>query len=212
MVPFKLLIFLVATVFQPATTARHKADEFRLLKRRHAIALYERWIRHNGNEVRELKAEFTARTDKAENLVRLLKNESLGLEWNSDARIYEVVEGKEPDAWLLYLQYDIPWPLDDYDCLLAYRYEETPGNGILAEISFKSITSDRFPVSGSVSRITGIQGKWVLEEQAGCLKVTYLLATDRNEKVPRWVADPIVHDNMFKTMTKFRNCLEARNY
>lgn len=181
---------------------------FKLVKRLNSIALYERWVQHHGSQVRELKAEFTAGAADAGNLQRLLKNESRGLRWNNNARDYQVIPGKRQDLWMVYIQYDIPWPMNDLDCLLTYRFEKDPFDRNLTRITFESIESDRFPVVKDVTRITGTKGKWLLEDQGKSLKVTYLITTDRSKKIPRWISDPVVHENLFKTMTQVKKLLE----
>jgi len=182
------------------------AGDYKLVTREHSISLYERWIQHNGGPVRELKAEFTVNTN-VEKVIALLKNEQKGLIWNNHASVYKIIPEKQQQAWMAYIQYDIPWPMDDYDCLLAYHTETRPASGI-TEILFKSIQSNRFPVSADITRITGTKGKWILEKQKDGLKITYLITTDRNKSIPRWVSDPVIHNNLFTTMTRFKDLLE----
>ncbi len=43
---------------------------------------------------------------------------------------------------------------------------------------------------------------------SGNVKVTYLITTDRSREIPRWVSDPIVHNNLIKTMSKFKTLAE----
>ncbi|MBO9566266.1 MAG: hypothetical protein J7621_26065 [Niastella sp.] len=71
--------------------------------------------------------------------------------------------------------------------------------------------SNQFPVTASVTRIAGTRGKWQLEDaQNGTMRITYIVSTSRNKKVPRWIADPIVRNNLVSTMTTFRDILEKR--
>jgi hypothetical protein len=39
-------------------------------------------------------------------------------------------------------------------------------------------------------------------------RVTYIVSTRRSSKVPRWISDPLVRNNLFETMTAFKNTLE----
>ncbi|QEC53017.1 hypothetical protein EDD80_105238 [Anseongella ginsenosidimutans] len=186
------------------------ANDFKLVKNENSIALYERWILHNGNRVRELKADFQVSQVTAERLELLLKNGPKGLRWNNNASLYKVIPGKDAKAWQVYVQYDLPWPMKDLDCLLAYQVKDNPLNGSSTEISFKGIESPQFPASDNFNRMSGTEGKWLLQEQGGELNVTYMVKTDRSRQVPRWVSDPIVHENLFKTMSQFKKLLEEK--
>lgn len=62
-----------------------------------------------------------------------------------------------------------------------------------------------------MTRIQGIRRKWYYEELPGNrMRVSYIISTHRSKKVPRWVADPIVRNNLFSSMTSFRTMLEQQ--
>lgn len=203
----QLLCFCSILFIRPAVAHSFSTDAFKLVKKQGTTSLYERWIILGGAEVREIKAEFTARTD-ATSVVDLFKNESKGTQWNTGAKAYRIVPFTDPHRWVAYIKYDIPWPMQDQDCLLNYEFRE---RGKVAEIEFQSTVSQEFPVFNNVSRITGTRGKMILEEQqTGDMKITYLITTDRSSKIPRWVSDPIIHDHLFKTITRFKGLLENK--
>jgi len=186
-----------------------RAGDFELVKAERNVALYERWIKHNGNTVRELKASFTAKAASAEAVVALLKNPAKGPKWNTNAKNYKIAYTSNDAVWLTYVRYKIPWPLDDQDCSLKYSFNKADLNNPVCNIYFEGITTDKFPVVKNVTRITGTKGKWMVEKvKEGNLKITYQIVTDKSASVPRWVSDPIIHDNLFKTITEFRKLLE----
>lgn len=196
------IMLTLLLMFQPEAFA----GEFSLIKKDAGILLYERWIPNKGEIVRELKAVFTVRISNPEKVMLLLKDAHEGLKWNNNASKYQIVPGVHPDAWYAYILYDIPWPMDDFDCLLSYHYE--PMGAGSAVIAFQSVSNSAFPILEDVSRIKGTKGKWILEQQGEVLKITYLVTTDRDKAVPRWISDPIIHDNLFKTMNRFKDLLE----
>ncbi|WP_161596777.1 START domain-containing protein [Chitinophaga vietnamensis] len=185
-------------------------DTFRLVKKDAVIALYERWISTgSGDKVREIKAVFQVKTNVAA-VIGLFKDQQKGREWNINACEYRIIPSNDTSSWLTYIRYNIPWPMDDQDACLHYHYQSS---GTQSEVAFESATNSRFPVQHNTTRITGTRGKWIMEEQgAGTLQVTYLVTTDRNKKVPRWIADPVIHDHLFKTMTRFKSLLENHYY
>lgn len=198
------LIIMSAVLMQPLPlfANRPPASDFKLVKQAENIFLYERWIDAPDNgKVREIKAIFLVRTDVA-SIIRLLKDPARGKEWNANAKDYRVMPLPEENRWISYIQYDIPWPFDDQDCCLAFHYQHN-------EVTFQSTQHAAFPVTENMSRITGTRGRWVLENMhSGNVKVTYFITTDRSKKIPRWVSDPIVHSNLFKTMAQFKKLAE----
>ncbi|MEC5143908.1 START domain-containing protein [Chitinophaga sp. 212800010-3] len=186
--------------------------DFKLVKHDQAISLYERWIPgSNGDNVREIKAVFFVKTEIPA-VIGLFRDQARGKAWNTNASEYKIVPAPQTTNWITYIRYDIPWPVDDQDCLLLYQYHALSGSDA-AEVAFESIADSRFPLYNKTTRITGTRGKWLIEPAApGELKITYLVTTDRSRRIPRWVSDPIIHDNLFRTMSKFRGLLENKVY
>lgn len=190
------------------TVAQH-APSFRLVKVDDGIALYERWKNSpvGGEKVRELKAVFHARADPGA-VAGLLKDQRQGTAWNAHAARYAVQKGDRPDSWVSYIRYDTPWPLRKQDCCLHYHVAEK-GSGGETVIAFRSTSCAAFPESDDADRIRGVEGKWILERAAsGDMQVIYLVSSARSSGVPRWVADPFIHQQLFQTMTSFRDMLE----
>lgn len=186
-----------------------QADDFTLVKKQASIALYERWIQHNNNPVRELKVEFVTRTISLNRLLQLLQDESKGKQWNRNAIQYKVAHQGNAPSWLLYIRYNLPWPLSDQDCCLRYSMPAANNNHISSEIFFESSTDPRFTEKAQVTRLTGVKGKWVLEPlNAQTCRVTYFIATNRSSSIPRWVSDPLVYNNLLQSMSSFKTLLE----
>ena len=200
-----LFVFLSILLISNGTSA----TDFKLVKTVNGISLYERWVPHNGNTVRELKAVFEITGAGLPDIITLLRDADKGNLWNTRASQYKIAGTTDQNTWLNYIRYKLPWPMDDQDCCLLYHYREAAAKGETAEVEFLSTTDHRFPRLPKTTRITGTKGKWQMEPQAaGQLKITYTVTTDRSKTIPRWVSDPIIHDNLFRTMTKFKSLLE----
>lgn len=186
-------------------------SEFKLVKQEDGMSLYERWIPGaEGENIREVKAVFLVKAD-VEAAINLLTDQAKGKQWNSNARKYNVLHTGTRTSWVTYTRYSIPWPFGDQDCCLSYSVSKDAGNPRAGTISFESTVNNQFPVTSSVTRITGTRGKWHFEDaQNGNMRVSYLISTNRSKKVPRWIADPIVRNNLFSTMTNFRSMLEKK--
>lgn len=185
--------------------------EYKLVMKDEVISLYERWIPGGeGEQVREIKAVFAVRSD-VEAVISLITDQAKGKEWNINARQYNVLHHADRTGWITYTRYSIPWPFGDQDCCLSYTVQKRTGNPRAGVIGFESVLNSQFPVTGSVTRITGTKGKWLLEDAGnGQMTVSYIISTHRSKKVPRWISDPIVRKNLFNTMSTFRSMLEKR--
>lgn len=192
-------------LFYPNTTP----GGFKLVKHDKVISLYERWIvGGQGEKIRELKAVFTVKSD-VPSVLHLLKDQQKGPQWNSNVNDYKVFKSTNPDSWMAYIRYDIPWPLDDQDCLLNYRMVQDSGWRQPVEITFNSTLDNRFPISDDIDRVREVHGKWVMEDEGGgYLKITYLISSSHSKNLPRWITDRLIHDNLFSTMTAFKLMLE----
>ena len=187
-------------------TTNAQAGEYKLVKKNGLISLYEKWITAiNGDKARELKAVFYAKATPAEALT-LLKDQSKALEWNPNAEQYKVVATGNPNVWLNYVRYDIPWPVGDQDYCLQYSMKQS---GVTTEVLFSSTEHKLFPLKDGVGRIEGTVGKWLFEQQAGGLmKITYTISTSRSSNLPKFITDPIIRDNMMESMALFTALLE----
>jgi len=203
------IFFLIQIMAAPWLYAAQSTGDFKLVKQDEVISLYERWIPAAGGEqVRQIKAIFLVQSDVAA-VASLLTNQAMGTNWNTNAKVYQVLLSGATDNWITYTRYGIPWPFGDQDCCLIYHLRKDPEGNRAGEITFESTLHHKFPVPDDVVRITGTRGKWLMEDEGnGRMKITYMITTDRSKKVPRWVSDPIIRNNLFTTMTTFRNILE----
>ncbi len=172
----KLTSFLL--MIQLLTITALRAADFRLVKQSGDIFLYERWIGEGDAAVRELKAVFLVKAQTPA-IIRLLRDPQRGPGWNPSAREYKVLPATEPDHWINYIRYAIPWPFEDQDCCLSF-HQENP-----LEIRFESTQHPAFPPAEGRTRLTGVRGKWLLEPRhSGQVQVQYFITTHRNRKLP----------------------------
>lgn len=206
-ITFNIFTFLLCLLFSAQNIS---ASDFKIVKKQDGIILYERWITGiNSEPVRELKAEFTVKSN-TQNIIHLLKNQSEGTNWNPNASAYKIANTIHEGQWINYIRYKMPAFMDDQECCLLYQL---PSNFSeqqnVCVINFKSTLCPSFPANPNVKRITGIKGQWILEQQPHeNMKVTYIITSDKSSNIPRFISDPIVHSNLFKTITNFRTLLE----
>lgn len=178
---------------------------FVLVRENDGIALYERWYSLNATQqAREVKATFQIKTNPYA-AVALIKDEKRGTQWNRNTEAYKVLFESE-DSWFGYIQYDLPWPVSNQDCVLQYS-KYYSGNSL--QVDFKGTSHPSFPVQRKIQRIPEINGKWIFTESEEGIFVEYYITTTPSNTLPAWVTDPIIRNNLIETLTRFRSILES---
>ena len=203
---------MLLSVFQPGNAGKIEmthADTavFTHVRTERGISLYERWYPISSTEnARQVKATFTVRAHSAEALA-LLKDGSKGAVWNKNTNAYEVVEVRD-NSWISYIQYDLPWPVKNQDCVLRYRAEKDSSQ---ISVFFHNVAHPAFPVKNRVARIPQVEGKWLFKRIDDELHVEYYIATTPSKTLPGWITDPIIRGNLVETLHVFRSILESKH-
>ena len=194
-----LFVFLSILLISNGTSA----TDFKLVKTVNGISLYERWVPHNGNTERELKAVFEITGAGLPDIITLLRDADKGNLWNTRASQYKIAGTTDQNTWLNYIRYKLPWPMDDQDCSL--KYQAFP---VANAIFFESVSHPAYPRIKNVSRLEGTSGKWMIENgTVNRTKIVYQIITNKSTDVPRWISDPIVYDNIITMLSKFKKLL-----
>lgn len=203
-----IVCFISSLIATPMYASINCTPVFKKVRQEDGITLYERWIPHPPEEdVREIKAVFTVTANIAK-IKNLLCDAKQGTLWNANAQDYNTISVSDNSS-IIYIRYDMPIAFEDRDCCLLYTFGKEE-NGA-CEINFTTAVHDKFPPFTNVTRIKGTRGKWqLLNIGAGQTQITYVITTDKSMNIPRWVSDPIVRNNLFKTMSKFKTILEKQ--
>lgn len=178
---------------------------FVLVKKNNGISLYERWYSINDSQqAREIKATFTIKTDPYA-AVALIKDESRGRQWNKNTESYKVLSQND-NIWFGYIQYDLPWPVSNQDCVLRYN-QNYFGNAV--HVEFKNTDHPSFPIRKKIQRIPEINGRWIFTKTDNGVAVEYYISTTPSNTLPAWVTDPIIRNNLIETLEVFRSILES---
>lgn len=192
------------TAESSAKTGKTDTASFVLVKEDNGISLYERWYSVRPDLfAREIKATFIVNAG-SEAALALLKDESKGRDWNRNIEEYKVLPGNS-NFWFSYIQYDLPWPVSNQDCVLKYNHQYS-ADGM--KVSFHNSNHPEFPVQKRIQRIPEISGKWIFRESAEGLVVEYYITTTPSDTLPTWLTDPIIRNNLIQNFTDFRNILE----
>ena len=209
MARIRMLLTICLALFMPCATfawGTNVTDTvFVQVKTSGDIILYERWYPVTPiQQAREVKATFTVRT-RPQAAAALIRDQSKARLWNKNTKTYRVLPANG-NSWICYIQYDLPWPVSNQDCVLEYNQLD---RGDSYEVSFKAVDHPSFPVRKKVDRIPDVSGKWIFTESADELKVEYYITTTPSNTLPTWLTDPIIRNNLIETMVSFRRILEA---
>ncbi len=181
------------------------STDFELIKKRNGISLYERWYRVDANQLaREVKATFNIKA-LASAAVTLIRDETKGTQWNKNTKVYKVLL-RDSNAWFGYIEYDLPWPVSNQDCVLQYRRFVSADD---LRLEFEGTDHPAFPPNQKIQRIPRISGKWIFRENNGSLDVEYYVTTTPSPVLPTWLTDPIIRNNLLDTLSGFRKILEG---
>jgi hypothetical protein len=178
-------------------------SEFKILKTRDGIDLYYRWVRMpDGNKVRQMKAVL-AISANTEEVITLLKDESRALNWVSGAEQFKHLNQSSLSEWVTYIQFSVPWPLADQDCILEFTSVRKKSGETV--VKFKCNPDYANSVEG-VKRMKDINGKFVIKPHADgtCTMECYFLSEKRSV-IPRWITEPIITGNILNMLEAMRD-------
>jgi hypothetical protein len=184
-----------------------KATEFTLEKTVSGVSIYTRWIPADASRLgKQVKAEFIVKSSVADVLLLLQRDSAFTTWMNGTSRYYRVKSVNETQ-WFSYVQFAIPWPFNNQDCII--RYEVQPGQ--TAHCVKVKMTGMPFMLKSfdGVKRIRHMEGWWILtrlnETQT---RVEYIMFSNQKPEFPRWITDPIIQKSLVKTMSSFRTLAE----
>ena len=186
------------------------SSKFELARSSKSISIFTRWIpATESRQTRQLKAEFYLDCSVKE-VVAVLQDESTYTSWMKAAKSYYRLKTVNEYQWYSYVQFSIPWPLNNQDCVLKYHLLKNTENGQV-KISLKSEPSFMETNKG-VERISHMEAMWIIT-QVGPSKthVEYLVYSKQEPKFPTWITDPLIQKNLLKTMDALRSVVMNTN-
>ena len=206
-----IFLLVVATgLFGASPPGEYPGDssEFQWVRGDGNIDLYARWIpATDDRKARQLKAEFHVNAEMEE-VIRILADENLYLQWMKAANQYYRVKTVDESSWYAYVQFSIPWPLKNQDCVL--HYEVIPADDRLSTVIRVTSRPDYLDNQAGVERIAHMEVTWVvMQTAAGSTRIEYYAYSNQPPKFPTWITDPIIQKNTIKTMSALQELCNA---
>lgn len=203
-----LILFLIwATQINTVDSITDEAQKYIFIKKQDEISLSYRWIKVNEtNKVRELRAEFEVKSTP-EKIVSVLRNEKIALQWMKGVNEVKNLGNPNRNQWHLYIQYGIPWPLNNQDCIIHYKVEIADTN---YQIQMNGVP-DFIPEKEDVTRIKHLRGTWqIIPMDKHSSRIIYTIYSNQAPRFPRWITDPIVQGNLISSLDAFRTTVQKQ--
>ena len=198
-----LTVFTMVLAVSFSAFSTTPEGDFKILKQKNGIDLYYRWMQMpEGKQVRQMKAVFEV-SATTEDLLNLLKDEKKALDWIPSAEQFRNLTKVNGTDWVSYIQFSIPWPFADQDCILEYSIKSsTPTE---TWIEFRT-NPDYIGTVEGMGRMKDIVGAFVVHPlpNGHSLLECYFLST-KASKIPRWITEPIITGNILSLMDSLRN-------
>jgi hypothetical protein len=186
------------------------ADGFILARSDGNIKILYRWINTEAPQaVRQLKAEFIAHCPM-NRILDVIHDDNHFQEWMSNTKSYYRVKSVDTGNWYSYVQFSLPWPLSNQDCILHYQLK-TPASPDFVQLFITGEPAYLKEFKG-VKRISHLDIQWKLRSIGpGRTLVEYYVFSNQVSDLPRTLTDPIIQKNLLRTMNAFRETAEERS-
>lgn len=204
-----LLTFLLTSGFRKMSensSSPDKNSKFTLVRSDENISIYTRWIPATKTRMtREIKAEFIIDSPVNE-IVSVLKDEKLYTQWMKSTKSYYRLKTTDENNWYAYIQFSIPWPLNNQDCILKYRVHENEDS---SKTEIKLLGEPGFlKTYEGIERISHMEGSWIITRiDSQKSLVEYYMYSNQAPKFPTWITDPLIQKNLLKTMNALRDLI-----
>lgn len=208
----RLLLTLCFFTFNIPNFAQESTEGFSIVREDADIFIYERWITFPNSsppvKAREVRGDFKVQSTVAAAL-DLIQSESMIKKWQDHVSEFKVYLTDDTSTWQEYSYHDIPWPVSDQDHFLEYRIEE----GSTADkifITFQTKVNESLaPDREDVSRMS-LHGSWHLEKiNENTIHASYRILS-KPSSIPRIFTDPVIRNNLMRTIKSFIEILEGR--
>ena len=201
-------IILLLTSFNFIAYAENSAWELEKEDEDIGLKIYTREI--SGSSLREFKGEMIARTNLT-TLAALLLDSNAAPEWMHHCEKFEVIDQITPQHAIFYSVNTAPWPVSDRDAVLSSTMMQDPDT-LTLRITVDAIT-EHLPVNDDYIRITRMSGFWAFTPLAdGKVKIVYQVHAEPGGSLPAWLANSVVVDTPYNTMSNMLDMLKLEKY
>jgi len=198
------LLFACLAIFAEAF-AGNPISDFRPLRDRNGIDLYYRWMQMTEEDkVRQIKAVLEI-NGGAEDVLLLLKDEKHALGWIPSAEQFRHLALVSESEWVSYIQFAIPWPFADQDCILEFKSGVNEAGETVIDFRCMPEYIQKFD---GINRMKDVSGSFVIRRQPdGHSTLECYFISEKASVIPRWITEPIITGSLLSLMEAIRSQL-----
>lgn len=203
-----LIAFLCSSFFFFSAQAENGSWELEQEEEDIQLKIFTREI--EGSNLREFKGEMTVKTTLSTLAALLLDGESAP-DWMHQCEKFEVVEQIDPQNAVIYFVNGAPWPVSDRDAVISSSMAQDPETLVVrAEVN---ALNDRVPVNDDYVRIPKMKGFWSFTPKGnGEVLVRYQVHANPGGSLPAWLANSVVVETPFNTMSNMLDMIKKEKY
>ncbi len=205
----RLLTVLMFMTFFSFTTQAESSDwELEKEEEDLQLKIYTREI--SGSNLKEFKGEMLVDTTLT-TLAALMLDSQAAPKWMHQCEKFEVVEQIDERNAITYFINGAPWPVSDRDAVVSSSMSQDPET-LMMRIDVNAVT-DHLPEDDDYVRIPHMTGFWAFTPVAeGKVQIVYQVHADPGGSLPSWLANSVVVDTPFYTMSNMVEMLKLEKY
>jgi hypothetical protein len=203
-----LIALLLSSLFSFSAYSETSAWELEKEEKDINLKIYTREI--EGSNLKEFKGEMLVNTQLTTIAALLLDGQSAP-QWMHKCEKFEVIEQIDELTAVVYFINGAPWPVSDRDAVVMTVMSQDPES--LALKAEMNVVNDLLPEDDDYVRISHMTGFWLFEPKAaGQVLVTYQVHANPGGSLPDWLANSVVVDTPYYTMSNMVNMLKLEKY
>jgi hypothetical protein len=172
------------------------------------LKIYTREIA--GSNLDEFKGELVVETTLTA-LTALLLDSSAAPQWMHECETFEVIEQADEQNAVIYFVNGAPWPVSDRDAVISSSLTQDPET-LAVRIDVNAVVG-KIPEDDDYVRIPRMNGFWSFTPLAnGKVNVVYQVHAEPGGSLPAWLANSVVVDTPYYTMSNMLDMLKLEKY
>jgi hypothetical protein len=163
-----------------------------------------------GSDSKEFKGEMLVKAQLT-TIAALLLDFDAAPKWMYECEKFELLERIDKQSVVIHFINATPWPVSDRDAVVVSVMSQDPET-LAFKIEINAI-NDRLPENDDYVRISYMTGLWLFEPaENGQVLITYQVHAESGGSLPDWLANSVVVDMPYYTMTNMADMLKLEKY
>jgi hypothetical protein len=203
-----LITLLLSTLFTFSAQAKTTAWELEKEEGDINLKVFTREI--DGSALKEFKGEMLVK-QKLTTIASLLLDGEVAPKWMHKCEKLEVLEQVGPLTAVVYFLNGAPWPVSDRDAVIMSSMSQDPETLVIT--TKITMVNDLVPEHEDYVRIPHMTGFWKFEpKEDGQVLITYQVHANPGGSLPNWLANSVVVDTPYNTMSNMVDMLKKDKY